>query len=102
MLVGSLSIRWILGMNPVADAIVNPLETQFSALDVLALQEANIDARPLWKPMHMQPLFHSRELYGGQVGEALFRDGLCLPSGSGLAREDQDRVIDVIREAARG
>ena len=52
--------------------------------------------------MHMQPLFHGRELYGGQVGEALFRDGLCLPSGSGLAREDQGRVIDVIREAARG
>ena len=68
----------------------------------LALEEANIDARPLWKPMHMQPLFHGRELYGGQVGEALFRDGLCLPSGSGLAREDQDRVIDMIREAARG
>ena len=66
------------------------------------LEDANIEARPLWKPMHMQPLFHSCELYGGQVGEALFRDGLCLPSGSGMTQADQDRVIEEVREAARG
>ena len=51
--------------------------------------------------MHMQPLFHSRELYGGQVGEALFRVGLCLPSGSAMAPQEQDRVMEVIRRVAR-
>jgi dTDP-4-amino-4,6-dideoxygalactose transaminase len=66
----------------------------------LALDEANIEARPLWKPMHLQPLFQGCELYGGVVGETLFRDGLCLPSGSSLSEADQDRVIEVVRECA--
>jgi len=63
----------------------------------LALAEAGIEARPLWKPMHMQPLYGSCELYGGTVGEALFRDGLCLPSSSSMTDAEQDRVMEVIR-----
>jgi dTDP-4-amino-4,6-dideoxygalactose transaminase len=47
--------------------------------------------------MHLQPLYHSAERYGGQVGETLFRDGLCLPSGSALSEGEQDRVIEVVR-----
>jgi dTDP-4-amino-4,6-dideoxygalactose transaminase len=67
----------------------------------LALEEANIEARPLWKPMHLQPLFQGCELYGGLVGETLFRDGLCLPSASSLTEADQDRVIEVIRSTSQ-
>lgn len=62
-----------------------------------ALEARNIEARPLWKPMHMQPLYHSSEVYGGMVGETLFRDGLCLPSGSALTEAEQDRVIEGVR-----
>ncbi len=63
----------------------------------LGLAEEGIEARPLWKPMHLQPLYASCEIYGGALGEALFRDGLCLPSSSSMTDEDQDRVAAVIR-----
>lgn len=62
-----------------------------------ALAAENIEARPLWKPMHLQPLFHGVEAVGGEVAEQLFRDGLCLPSSSSLSEEDQDRVITALR-----
>jgi len=67
----------------------------------LALAEQDIEARPLWKPLHLQPLFQGCEVVGGTVAQKLFAAGLCLPSGSGLGPEDQDRVIAIIREAAR-
>jgi pyridoxal phosphate-dependent aminotransferase EpsN len=63
----------------------------------LALEAENIEARPLWQPLHMQPLFSGCEVYGGAVSEALYADGLCLPSGSNLEPEQQRRVIAVIR-----
>lgn len=63
----------------------------------LALDAANIEARPLWKPMHMQPLFRDCPIYGGEVGADLFHRGLCLPSGSAMTQDEQDRVIHVIR-----
>ena len=66
-----------------------------------ALAAANIEARPLWKPMHMQPVFAGCAVVGGAVSEALFRDGLCLPSGSNLTEADRARVVDVIRRCAR-
>jgi dTDP-4-amino-4,6-dideoxygalactose transaminase len=62
----------------------------------LALEAENIEARPVWKPMHLQPVFSGSRIWGGIISERLFRDGLCLPSGSNLAEEDQDRVISVI------
>ena len=62
-----------------------------------ALTAADIEARPVWKPMHLQPLFREAEAVGGRVAEDLFTRGLCLPSSSSLSTEDQDRVIDTIR-----
>ncbi len=64
-----------------------------------ALDEADIEARPAWKPMHLQPVFADAGFVGTGVSDVLFERGLCLPSGSGLSAEDQDRVIDVIRDA---
>jgi len=64
------------------------------------LEAANIEARPVWKPMHLQPVFEGCECVGGQVAEELFERGLCLPSGSNLTRGDLERVVDVIREGA--
>jgi pyridoxal phosphate-dependent aminotransferase EpsN len=66
--------------------------------DVLnALAEANVEARPLWKPMHLQPLYAGCERYGGAVAESLFRQGLCLPSSSSLDPDDQELVIEIVR-----
>jgi dTDP-4-amino-4,6-dideoxygalactose transaminase len=62
----------------------------------LALEAANIEARPVWKPMHLQPVFTGFECFAGSVAERLFRDGLCLPSGSNLRRHDLERVVDVM------
>jgi len=67
----------------------------------LALEAENIEARPVWKPMHLQPVFAGARCYGGGVSELLFRDGLCLPSGSDLSAQDQERVVDVVRRTAR-
>ena len=63
----------------------------------LALERENIESRPLWKPMHLQPVFAGCRVYGGGVSERLFRDGLCLPSGSGLTTEEHARVCAVVR-----
>ena len=65
----------------------------------LALDAANIEARPVWKPMHQQPIFGEFESIGGSVAEALFDRGLCLPSGSSLTPDDLATVIDVLRAA---
>jgi dTDP-4-amino-4,6-dideoxygalactose transaminase len=68
----------------------------------LALEAANIEARPVWKPMHLQPVFSGAPVFGGGVSARLFRDGLCLPSGSAMSSDEQDRVISVIRGSCRG
>lgn len=65
----------------------------------LALEEANIEARPVWKPMHLQPIFQECEAYGGRVAEQLFATGLCLPSGSSLTEHDLTRVIETVEAA---
>lgn len=62
----------------------------------LALADANIESRPVWKPMHQQPLFAGCEVIGGAVADELFERGLCLPSGSNLTEADLSRVVDVI------
>jgi pyridoxal phosphate-dependent aminotransferase EpsN len=70
--------------------------------DILrALTAVDIEARPLWKPMHLQPLYAECERYGGEVAERLFEQGLCLPSSSSLTPETQYLVIDVVRGVAR-
>lgn len=67
----------------------------------LALETENIESRPLWKPMHLQPVFASSPFYGGNVSEQLFDNGLCLPSGSSLQKEDLERVVRVIYRLAK-
>ncbi|MCL2103658.1 MAG: DegT/DnrJ/EryC1/StrS family aminotransferase, partial [Kiritimatiellaeota bacterium] len=62
------------------------------------LEAENIESRPVWKPMHLQPVFREAKMYGGAVGERLFQTGLCLPSGAGLAQNDVDRVCTLIKE----
>jgi pyridoxal phosphate-dependent aminotransferase EpsN len=69
--------------------------------DILAaLARADIEARPLWKPMHLQPLYARCERYGGDVAEDLFARGVCLPSSSSLTLREQHRVIEIVRAAA--
>jgi dTDP-4-amino-4,6-dideoxygalactose transaminase len=62
----------------------------------LALAEDNIEARPLWKPMHLQPVFAGAPYYGGSTAETLFANGLCLPSGSNLTDDDFTRIFAVL------
>jgi pyridoxal phosphate-dependent aminotransferase EpsN len=63
------------------------------------LEEANIESRAIWRPMHLQPLYSNCERFGGAVAEELHRRGICLPSSSSLAEEDQLSVVNIIRGA---
>src|ERR1022692_552080 len=67
---------------------------------IQALDEANIESRPVWKPMHLQILYTASRCYGGEVAEDLFHRGICLPSSSSLSLEDQLYVINQVRAAA--
>lgn len=67
-----------------------------------SLDRANIEARPLWKPLHLQPVFAACPRQGGAVAEALFNDGLCLPSGSNMTQHDLQRVVDVVLATRNG
>ncbi|WP_312993449.1 aminotransferase class I/II-fold pyridoxal phosphate-dependent enzyme [Chryseobacterium flavum] len=64
----------------------------------LALLEDNIESRPLWKPMHLQPVFADVPYYGKTIAENLFEKGLCLPSGSNLQEEDKIRIQKIVQE----
>ena len=66
----------------------------------VALEAQQIEARPVWKPMHQQPVFAGCRVIGGAVSDALFATGLCLPSGSSLTPAQQHRVIDVVQSCA--
>lgn len=63
----------------------------------LALEAENIESRPIWKPLHLQPVFVGCETVGGAVAEDLFRRGLCLPSGTGMTEADIERVVEVVQ-----
>jgi pyridoxal phosphate-dependent aminotransferase EpsN len=65
------------------------------------LESLDIEARPAWKPMHLQPVFADCEMRGGAVAEEIFRHGLCLPSGSSMTDADVTRVVDGVRAAVR-
>jgi dTDP-4-amino-4,6-dideoxygalactose transaminase len=80
----------------------------------LALEKENIEARPVWKPMHVQPVFNSGKhgagrkegkyparVIGGKVAEDLFNRGLCLPSGTAMTEQDLDRIISIIRKCRK-
>ena len=90
---GSFSNRWL------SCLVINPQKTNgVSREDIrLALEKQNIETRPLWKPMHLQPIFKDAPYYGTDVCEKLFDDGLCLPSGSNLTDEDRERVVESVK-----
>lgn len=86
---GQHSTRWLTALT------IDPKETGVTREDIrLMLLEHQIESRPLWKPMHMQPLYAGAPYYGAGVDEQLFANGLCLPSGSDMNDEQQDEVID--------
>jgi dTDP-4-amino-4,6-dideoxygalactose transaminase len=69
----------------------------FSSEEIrLAMGENNIECRPLWKPMHLQPIFEKAPYYGGKTAENLFKIGLCLPSGSNLTVKEKVKINDVL------
>ncbi len=63
----------------------------------IALEEQNIESRPLWKPMHMQPVFRGAPCYTSGVSEALFKDGLCLPSGTAMSEDTLECIVDTVQ-----
>jgi len=91
---GSFSNRWLTCI------IVNPSETNgVTREDIrLALDKKNIESRPLWKPMHLQPVFENYPFYGDGASARLFENGLCLPSGSNLSTSDLELVASSIIE----
>ncbi|PUV22939.1 DegT/DnrJ/EryC1/StrS family aminotransferase [Sphingobacterium athyrii] len=79
--------------------VVDPLLAGFTREDLrLALLEDNIESRPLWKPMHLQPVFSEALYYGHMVAERLFEQGLCLPSGTNLTDSDRQRISQVVNK----
>ncbi|GEB32889.1 DegT/DnrJ/EryC1/StrS family aminotransferase [Brevibacillus parabrevis] len=93
--------RWLTALT------VDPEQAGITATQLIdALEKANIEARPVWKPMHRQPLFAGCRYYphelGYSVSDELYARGVCLPSGSSLGDEQQERVISVIRSCLSG
>jgi dTDP-4-amino-4,6-dideoxygalactose transaminase len=83
--------------------LVDPSRFGATREDVrLALERENIESRPLWKPMHLQPVFKDCRIRGGAVSEELFERGLCLPSGTALRDADLARIAGVVRAVCRG
>ncbi len=68
---------------------------------IAELDRVNIEARPTWKPMHLQPVYRDCVMRGGSVSADLFHRGLCLPSGSALTPHDRDRVVSVVRSVVK-
>lgn len=76
--------------------MLNPLETDVKPLDIMiALEKENIEARPIWKPMHLQPVFEKYDYVGGEVCEMIFERGLCLPSDTKMGDAELERVVGV-------
>ncbi len=91
---GAFSNRWLTCI------LVDPTQSGGLSREIIrvALEAENIESRPLWKPMHLQPIFADAPFYGDGTSERLFDQGLCLPSGSNLSQEDLDRVVYHIRK----
>lgn len=88
----SFSDRWLTAIffNP------NHFDSSPVSKIVKNLAEENIESRYIWKPMHLQPLYKDYKVFGGNVSESLFDNGLCLPSGTSLKVADQDRIIEIV------
>ena len=81
---------------------VMTLSGEVKPLDVMeALEKENIESRPVWKPMHMQPFFAEYDYVGGDVSEKLFENGVCLPSDTKMTEEDLERICGIISELWR-
>ena len=89
---GSVSNRWLTAI------LINPKINKGLTREKLriAFEEDSIDARPLWKPMHLQPVFEYAPFFGDGTSARLFEQGLCLPSGSNMTEEDMSRIMKVI------
>ena len=90
------STRWLTALT-----LREPAASPLSVIE--RLERLNIEARPVWKPMHLQPVFKGAHYYphqeGWDISADLFRRGLCLPSGSGMTEEEQGRVIEAVKDA---
>jgi dTDP-4-amino-4,6-dideoxygalactose transaminase len=79
--------------------VINEKITGFTREELrLEMAQDNIESRPLWKPMHLQPVFEDATYYGAKVVADLFEKGLCLPSGSNLTDEDRERIASSIQK----
>lgn len=93
--------EWGRHTNWLSCFLVDEATFGMSARDLIAyLDSANVEARPVWKPLHTQKLYQGFETVGGAVAEDLNRNGLCLPSSTNMTEEEQRFVIDRVREAA--
>jgi pyridoxal phosphate-dependent aminotransferase EpsN len=82
--------------------LIDEKEFGASQADIIRhLESHNIESRPIWKPLHTQPLFKGYECVGGEVAEDLNQRGICLPSSSSLTEDDQQRVIDCVKSLHR-
>jgi dTDP-4-amino-4,6-dideoxygalactose transaminase len=96
---GSFSNRWL------TTILVDPAQSGGITRETirLALEKDNVESRPLWKPMHLQPVFSAAPFYGNGTAEMLFENGLCLPSGSNLTPDELNRVKEhILRVFQRG
>lgn len=85
------SSRWLTCIT------VDPIKSGIDREKIrIALEQQNIEARPVWKPLHLQPLFKDCECFGGSISEQLFENGLCLPSGSSLTMQELDYIVGMI------
>ena len=88
----SSATRWLTVL------LINPNEFGENRETIrLALEKENIESRPIWKPMHLQPVFKDSRILGGSVSAYLFERGLCLPSGTQITEEGLTRVVEVIK-----
>ncbi|MDX5348984.1 MAG: DegT/DnrJ/EryC1/StrS family aminotransferase, partial [Hymenobacteraceae bacterium] len=85
------STRWLTCITISSDSGVTPEALR------LHLEAQNIESRPLWKPMHLQPVFEGQPYYGNRFSETLFTKGLCLPSGSNLTEEDLNKIVKTVK-----
>jgi len=91
-----VSTRWLTCLT------IDPAAFGTSRTDVIAaLDRQNIEARPVWKPMHMQPVFAASRSRQQGIAAEIFENGMCLPSGSALSRADRDRIVEIVRACRR-
>ena len=94
---GFYSNRWL------TTVLIDPEKTKGVSRENLrmAFEKENIETRPLWKPMHLQPVFSNALYFGDGTSEKLFEQGLCLPSGSNLTEQDFERILDVFKSVLK-